>query len=303
MAEIDSTLADGTHIICFFDSYGNPVNSESDGTLIHKRIVRHLSDGKRETEYYIFEDNEVHPLDGDGTYFRMVESLDESGHQLTTQTFNPAGEIITSMRYYYQNGQLIGRAAMGIDGEPVRCPDWEAEGFGYYRMYFNTDNNGDYTHIQTVNEAGMQCTLYWKEINDYLEISYQNLKNCIVELEDNPYMPPLNPTALINKDYSQFVGLKAYDISDRTVRFLHLLDKDNALYRAGLRDGDIILAPESLLGASGIDVTHITKDLKFKRRSIKFESALTKADLEHIHIHPLRLSFWEDRNFKRIIDK
>ena len=29
---------------------------------------------------------------------------------------------------------------MGVDGNPVRCPNWEEEGLGYYKIYFAKDS-------------------------------------------------------------------------------------------------------------------------------------------------------------------
>lgn len=284
---IDSMLVDGTHII----SEGN-----APGAVNRMQVVRQRKDGILETEYYVSDNSELRPRNGEEGFFRIEETFDNMGHQLTARTFDEDGKVLSSMMYFYQNGRLSGRAAMGVDGTPVRCPDWEIEGFGYYKMYFNTDNNGEYTHIQTVNEAGVPCTLYWNEIDDYLSISYQNLKDCVVELDDNPSMPPLNSTAFITRDYSQFVALKAYDISDRTMNFLHLLDKENVLYRKGLRDGDIIETALPLTGAK--EISYLRRDgNRLIRHNVVMDAALTDNDIKHIHIHPLRFGFWENRYF------
>ena len=76
-------------------------------------------------------------------------------------------------------------------------------------------------------------------------------------------------------------------------RFAHLLDRDNPLYRAGLRDGDIIVSPNELRGAKTIE-TIAFRNGKYSKRTIKLEAPLNPADLRSLHIHPLRITVEEE---------
>ncbi|MDE6311754.1 MAG: hypothetical protein K2L96_08080, partial [Muribaculaceae bacterium] len=180
---------------------------------------------------------------------------------------------------------------------PVRCPDWEEENFGYYKMYFNTDNNGEYTHLRTVCEDGEPSSLFWPEYDSYIRVTYQNLRDQEVDLKnelimDSDFfdeMKPLFSKGTISKDYSQFVALEDITVMTEAPAYAHLLDKDNELYRSGLRDGDIILGKGLQTGATGIRVIHFDGS-KYATKDIRFSRALTKDDLEHIHVHKLKLS-------------
>lgn len=287
----DSTLADGSHRISFFDAGHRPVNVQYEGMELHRIDRAELPGGKRSSELYVAdEDGQVIPY-ADG--FRTVETLDEAGNVLDYRTYDAEGRVLESMMFIYENGEMVGRAAMGIDGTPVRCPDWEIENFAYYKMYFNRDNDGQYTHLAVLDETGRPSVLYWPEVNNYIKIAYHNLKGAEVKPSvtylDGVRMRPLFDVVDISKDYRQFVAYADGAVQLPGARFLHVLDRDNALYRAGLRDGDVIASPLNLLGASEIDYKRFNGQ-NWVLHTAKLTAPLTVDDLDHIHIHEIGLT-------------
>ncbi len=289
----DKIFAPGNTVRTYHDIEGNPINSIVKGQAAHKIETKTLKDGTTEMSFYSFSDGEVRPLDSDSTHFRIIEKKDDKGRLLNYRTFAADGSVLQSMMYFYRNGQLAGRAAMGVDATPVRCPDWEEENFAYYKMYFNTDNNGDYTMLVSVNEREVGSLLYWPEFENYITVEYSNLSGCAVDISSREFSfrSPLFPKVMINNDYSQFVALKESDsrISPRKVGYAHLLDKQNALYKAGLRDGDMLFKTKSLKGVRKVDAVRYTGD-GYTTVRIDFGHPLTDEDLEHVHLHELNLS-------------
>lgn len=297
----DSTFNDGTRSVTYYTIDGEPKNENGiEYQAIHRKIIRELPDNAKEISYYIYDEGLIRPVPRAEGIFRELIRYDSEGNAVSSEAFDPDGEVIHSMMYFYRNGQCIGRAAMGIDGTPVRCPDWEIENFGYYKMYFNRDNSGEYTQLRSVNETGKPSTLFWKEYNDYFTASYINLRDCSVTPEGTPEIPFFKNT-FIQKDYSQFTAMKPRNLGGER-RFAHLLDRENPLYRAGLRDGDIIVSPMELRGAQAIE-TIAFRNGKYSRRTISLAAPLTPADLRSLHIHPLRITVEEEDNLKQSLAK
>lgn len=299
---IDTTFSSRRHSITYYDKEGKPANrTNDDGLSLHRIVSQELPDGSTEIWRYVYQNSEIRPLTGDVWPFREIFKRDALGNLVFEQGFDPEGNVLYSMMYFYRNGQCIGRAVMGIDGAPVRCPDWEIEHFGYFKMYFNRDNSGEFTQLRTVNEAEQPSSLFWRAYNDYFTAAYVNLRGRVVTLEESFLEKPLFPEVFIRKDYSQFTAMKAEDLAGER-RFAHLLDRENPLYRAGLRDGDIIVSPMELRGAQAIE-TIAFRNGKYSKRTISLAAPLTSADLRSLHIHPLRITVEEEDYLKQSLAK
>ena len=72
--------------------------------------------------------------------------------------------------YFIQNGQQIGRAVKGIDGNAVRCDKWEENGLLYYKYYYSKDFEGQYSGLTAVDEWEHRSSIYDKYYDEYLEI-------------------------------------------------------------------------------------------------------------------------------------
>ena len=214
-------------------------SKETDSLLVFHKMVRSVSNNVVTEEYYRFDEQtaSVVPLQPNAqgsVYFKKVTTLDNDGIATKYRTYDAQGNILKSMMYFTQNGKIIGRAVCGVDDKPVRCGKWEAEGFCYYRIYINTNNDNDYANILSVNEWGEKGVLYDSNEQKYYETEYLNCKGLSFKYHHDEYQ--------ISGTYSQINFVKPKDLSGYTVPYLHILNKRSTLYQMGFRDGDRIVA-------------------------------------------------------------
>lgn len=243
--ETVDTVKNGYKSITYYSRGKTPLNRNvRDGNITlscHKMVVRGDKKEKK-TSYYTFNENrQLIPLpliiDEYGvavSYSNKEEVFDEDGNRLSYRLFDSQNNIIKSMMYFYQSGQAIARAAMGVDGTPVRCPEWEEEGFAYYKLYYSKDFQNSYVHIKAVNEWDGNSLFYDPSSKSYKSISYQDYHDCKIVCG--------NQDVKINKSYKQFYLDLARDVSEVSLPYLHIQDKRSPLYVLGLKDGDRIIA-------------------------------------------------------------
>lgn len=213
---------------------------EQDSILMFHKVVRSVEGNMTVSSYYACaeEQDSIYPLvtklddfGGVVSYFRKEIATDPNGVVSRYRIYDADGKIVKSMMYFIQNGQQIGRAVCGINGTPVRCRSWEEEGFEYYKIYFNKNNNGNYANIHAVNEWEDNSVLY--DGASYWETEYLDCKG-------RPFIYK-NKEYIISNPYSQMNFVTPKDLSGKYVPYLHILDKESPLYRIGLRDGDRIV--------------------------------------------------------------
>lgn len=165
------------------------------------------------------------------SFFRLTNTYDAEGNKLTSQAFDTKGDIVRSMRYYYQDGECIARSAMGLDGKAVRCPLWEEERYAYYKMYFTRNFNEQFNALKAVNEWERPSVFYDEFLHTAQQVNYVNLKG--QELK----------SAVINVNFFtyQLVETKN-DVTRSLVPFLHFHQLHRELHdRYHLADGDRII--------------------------------------------------------------
>ena len=247
LTKIDSTSTDGAvHSVTFYGKNGAPAMAEYDtGTsriVCHRAVSEKIGDNRSRISFYALpQSGHAVPLPtvtdeyGQLTAYAVRETeRDAFGNVLNYRIYDTAGRILRSMMYFYQNGQLIGRAVMGVDGTPVRCSDWEEEQFGFYKLYFSRNIDGDFAGIKPENEWGELGTLYDGGSKCYVKVITTDLTGREAIVGDE--------RIAITKPYQQQAIAMDDDITDSWQPYVHILDKSSPLYVAGLRDGDRITA-------------------------------------------------------------
>lgn len=294
---IDSTLSSTATVSYYYDRELHPINYYGN----HK-VISNITDSLEEYSYYRLVDNEVVPMDSEDSYFRLIKTLDKDGNVSAYRTFDSNGNIIKSMMYFYDNGRMIGRAAMGIDSTPVRCDQWEEEDFLYYKLFFNRDFEENYTDFMAVNELSQPSLI--KDKNDYMNIEYSDFQGAYLNC-DNIQLKPIKTIVLI-KHYWQYCPTKPDNISNIRMTYIHLLDKGNILYAAGLRDGDVIFSCGTW--KTGGDVTLLRHQLianntltvlqlnngRYEQKVITLPRKLNPGDFRSVHLHNMNLSTFEN---------
>lgn len=216
---------------------------EGEDTLEYHRMVTKSDEGNKTTYYFTLDkENRVVPcpkvFDSYGkaiSFFCKEQGFDKDGNQIYYKLYDEEGTIIKSMMRFYQNGQPVARAVMGVDGygHPVRCPRWEEEGYAYYKLYYSKDFNNRYVSIKAVDEWEIPSVFYDASEGAYRTITYKDYKGADITLNGE--------RTNIFYSYRQYSLDKATDITSIHLPYLHILDVKSDLYLKGLRDGDRIV--------------------------------------------------------------
>lgn len=230
---VDTIKGDHTWVTAYYGRGNRPVlHTEYDediyDIICFHRIKRDtLGEGVVKTYLYGTPDTP------DLKYYCKERKADADDHTLSFRTYDDKGRIQTSMMYFLQDGQRIARAAMGIDGTPVRCPNWEDKGLSYYKLYQATDVDNEFTSLRPVNEFGDLSVLGLGDRS--LSLKYTNLKGSKALHQGHVYR-------IRNTYWERAISPDNSGISQASMPYLHLLTKDSRLYRSGLRDGDRIIS-------------------------------------------------------------
>jgi hypothetical protein len=291
---------------------------DKDSLQVH-RIVTTRNANETVSEYYQYDSMRVTPLPtklnnyGKAvSYFRRVEQYDGSGNLTSLRLEDSQGKIIKSMMYFIQNGQRIGRAVKGIDGNAVRCDRWEEEGFLYYKFYYNFDFEGNYSGLMAVDEWEQRSAIWDGCNSSYLSLDWTFWKGKFAALFDNEealrsFSNPITRTQVF-KTYNQATFVEDVEISDMAIPYVHVLSAQSALYnhRKGLLDGDRIIAFGSwqhgqpvvafkkewnrvMVNAQTVEVT-VLRPTANSYEKLEFTLPCTEMEPQYIEYHILHLT-------------
>ncbi len=252
----------------------------------------------------------------DYRFFEAHRTYDKRHHLLTNRTFDCNNNILLSLKYYYQGDDQIGKSVMGIDGNAVRCDQWDDDLFLYYILYYNRDFNDDYCDFKSVNEFDIISPLRTQD-NLYIKIAYVDLNGQMInKITDNLHC--LSSVIYLQKSYWQYIAQSDNNVSTTGVSYLHLLSKESKLYQLGLKDGDIILdgnnhpailnQPSELISMINnqhelIVMRANPNENRYERTTIKSPSNIAPAEANLIHIHVTKLGLTEAQMFNRCLNK
>lgn len=306
LTRIDSITPEST-ITSFFGPNHSPATalfSLINGSMAYHKIIISENDSVKTSKFYTLDsEGKIIPSPTVFDDYGMVQScfaredgFDSDGNPVYYKILDENGKIIKSMMYYLQNGQPVARGAMGIEGygHPVRCPNWEEEGFAYYKIYYSTDLNDNYVNIISVDEWENPGIFYDPSRHSYYTISYKDYQNSKLINQDKD-------TTYVLNSYKQQSLDAAKNISNTSMPYLHILSKESPLYVAGMRDGDRIVQlgrwstgmSESLLAQEWVNMTKKPTTVSVLRPStltyekLSWNLQRTRPDLEEYHIYKL----------------
>ncbi len=242
------TVSGNKTITEFFGKNDIRINIKINADSIRAHHIEQIHDGGAIiTKYFTFTDGKVVPIVytcneySALTYPKKKETFDENGKLTSWIVYDNDDNIRKSMMYKYENGSMIERGAMGIDGNPIRSSEWEMDGYIYYKMH---------TVVNERNELISECIT-----NEFDEYSAQvdpaskyNNSDRYVKMSFSKYNLP-EQFKINNQDvlravqrpdyYYTFIDSK--NISDQKVAYLHIKSKASALYKLGFKDGDRII--------------------------------------------------------------
>ena len=213
-----------------------------DSVMCHIKVIEDY-DNHRVFKYFDIDDEgiispietNVNEISGRSTSFCRYEYFDDNGNIINMEILDADQNIATRMMYFVQGGETIGRAVWGIDDTPVRCPRWEEEGFGYYKIYFSKDFDRTYVFLQPFDE--------WMN-NSLFSIGSLNQKVTSLDLHGKSIQSADGSFIGKRSIYKSFT-IPMFDLDDSAsnieMPFLHILSKESQLYKLGLKDGDRII--------------------------------------------------------------
>lgn len=246
----DTIRRDGSyHATAYYDAKHNPVNHPIlfgyDSISSHLIVSNIEKQTKPErtittTKYFVEADGRIIPLPTilpdetnsiKAAFCRRVIT-DAEGNMTNLQVTDKDGHIVTRMVYLIQNGQVVGRAASSIiDGSPVRCPNWEEEGFGCYAFYFSKNFSNRFTYLKPFDEWANPSVI--SDEQGYFVVKTPNFKG-----------EKLINGGEISYDYYQSI-LEEDVVTPIALPYLHILSTSSSLYKkgnSGLTDGDRLIA-------------------------------------------------------------
>lgn len=220
----------------------NYILAGSDSLLVH-RVVTSKTENLITKEYYVYDSHTVIPMPTSyvdstyaKTYFRRIEEYDNAGNMTSLRIEDQEGTIIKSMMYFIQNGQPIGRAVKGIDGNPVRCDKWEEEGFLYYKFYYCRNRDKNLSAITAVDEWDHRSAI-WNGEAYLCAIPYRFKGKDIIVQDNDPW-----ETTIYNT-YEQLVFIRDTLMSSFKIPYIHVLSNKSKMYNngEGIIDGDRVV--------------------------------------------------------------
>ena len=151
-------------------------------------------------------------------------------------SYNSEGKIELSYMFYYsETGVRNGQSALGIEGRPIRCPNWEPFNFSYYKLGIIRDTRGIPIKYKVTNEFGEDSyltdqdnsgfTIWYTDMNDY------RIFNDTISLG-----------AGITKCSSNHMALLKQPLPSSTKKSVYLhLTNITGLQSETIKDGDILI--------------------------------------------------------------
>ena len=213
-------------------------NDFGDSLFYHKSIAKHSTDSLRFDINY--QDELYEPISYRGviysSYSRIMDNKNKKNVKLE-YFYDSKGEICQSDWFDYDEyGNRIARAVAGIDGTPVRCPNWDWDGLSFYKMAvlypFNNSARSAFVSTNGLNEFGENSYITKSDRNVVELFSISEIRYHYIYLPEEGKIKTgvaIAGTSITKKKYQH------------PALCFHLLSKQGTFYKAGLKDGDIII--------------------------------------------------------------
>lgn len=220
----------------FYDKNGRPVfdieNQFFKQTISTKKIKAKSKNGTIKVTKYYDENNDLYSDKDNAKSYPAIDScyFDNNGLLITQISYDKDYNIVLSMKYEYIDNVEVGRYALSVDGiNPIRCPQWEADGLCYYKL--NT--------VRNFNESGFN-------------LSYIEVQSEYPQCDSYVYFDTSSPLLLFEPDSVSigegwnFITYKAIAIKTvprdaHKVPYVHINSLGGAAYAVGIKDGDILI--------------------------------------------------------------
>ena len=202
----------------------------------HRLVKETATEKDMQKETLTYYDKDGKPCEN-REFFRQETFYNADQYPVRRVLYNSGGIYKTVLYEYDENGKMVAQSAMGVDNTPIRCPQWEMQGFSYYKLKFIQNFTGSNVAVKAINEFGDET---W-----------------VVYSDDNySYVREVVPSKEFFHQDSEEVYVRAVPIYQESLKriehknavtYIHILNKEGTYYKAtstvagGLRDGDLLL--------------------------------------------------------------
>ena len=227
--------------------------------------------------------------DINNTEIEAIDSAcyDKDGLKRNEVTFDTRGNVIKSMGYDYKDGVEVARYALSLDGRtPIRCATWEIDGLCYYKLnnVKNARSKFNLAYIKAVSEySGCQSYVYFPGKLEQVKYEFEPEtislgENWLQQTQTNIVIPPVPAEA-------------------HYVEYIHILNLSKAAYKAGLRDGDLLLDKyDASLGKMSINVLRYLPE---KNSWVKLKSIIIPKENNGMEHYPVAYTKEEYNEYLR----
>lgn len=134
----------------------------------------------------------------------------------------------------YENGLVVAQSVLGINGNAIRYPKWDMNNLCYYKMKLIYDFSYTLVAIMGINEFGEESLI----------------TNTDMEYVIKPI--PAKSFSVIDSDKkTETHGIQTYQESVKPINkinqvdYIHIQDTMGTWYKAGIRDGDLLISMEN----------------------------------------------------------
>lgn len=213
----------------YSNSIGSPLMVFMPEGQYHKLVIDTTYENgliKVEKEYFDTNDkpSPICKYNRDVTYFNK-------DNEMLKHIVYKNGERIYSYLNEYEDGQITAQLVLGIDDSTaVRFAGWDKYHLCYYKMKLVYNFSNTLVAIKGINEFGEESLITTPGNEDY-NISI---------------VPSKEMSSTIDGD--DIYGLQVYKVQtpsinkDRRVEYIHILNMAGTWYKAGIRDGDLLVS-------------------------------------------------------------
>ena len=253
-------------------------NAFGDSIIFHMRNTIQKIDSLYATEITEYRDTSKTLISQSyGEYAKYSITRELLTNNVKTEYFyDTNGQIYKSEWFGYDEyGNRISRAVAGIDGTPVRCPNWDWDDLCFYKMSvlypFNNKDRSVFVSALGLNEFNESSYITRISLGELSRLSISELPyRYIYKHEDG-----VNKTGVaIAKTESRISSFQYYAF------FVHVLSKEGSFYKSGLKDGDIIISVNNnvLTAAKG---NNIKQTIVQNIQKIGGEVTVARADVNN----------------------
>lgn len=184
-----------------------------------------LEDGYVKVSRTLFDENRqlsnFCKVDSDVAYYN-------NRHEMRKHVQYKKGQILHSYLNEYENGLIVAQSVMDEDSQPIRYPGWDKRNLCYYKLKLVYDFYKNRVAIKGINEFGEES---------------------LITSGDYVYSITPQPSSLMKEgsDNDSIFGIQVYKKSltpvdhNRQVNYIHITDTLGTWYKAGLRNGDLLV--------------------------------------------------------------